>query len=149
MHKIRGFTLIELMIVIVIIAILASVAFPSYQNSIRKTNRTDAREALTRLAALQERYFFTNNTYGSLEDLGLDPSDTKKYTSPEEHYEIALNPTATLCGTAPDQYPCYTFVATPVSAQQLKDLQCATLSITHTGNRTATGSGTDPSKDCW
>ena len=143
-----GFTLIELMIVVVIIAILAGIAYPSYQNSIRKTNRTDAREALTRIAALQERYFFSNSAYGALTDLGLTVDGTKHET-PEEHYDITLLDDDIECTSGSNTYPCFTLVATPKSVQQLKDLQCATLSITHTGNRTATGSGTDPSKDCW
>jgi type IV pilus assembly protein PilE len=59
----RGFTLIELMIVVVIVAILAAVALPSYQNSIRKSRRPDAKTALLDLAAREERYYTVNNTY--------------------------------------------------------------------------------------
>lgn len=62
-RKQRGFTLIEVMIVVAIIAILASIAFPSYQASIKKSRRSDAQGALTAFAAAMERHFTENNTY--------------------------------------------------------------------------------------
>lgn len=62
-HTNGGFSLIELMIVVVIIALLAAVALPSYQNSIAKSRRTVAKTALLDLAARQEKYFSTMNQY--------------------------------------------------------------------------------------
>ena len=59
----QGFTLIEILIVIVIIGILASVALPAYQDSIKKSKRADAKGALLSLANAMERYFTTNGTY--------------------------------------------------------------------------------------
>ena len=56
-----GFTLIELMIVVVIVAILAAIAYPSFQQYMRETKRADAHTALLRISALQEK-FFTNRT---------------------------------------------------------------------------------------
>ena len=58
-----GFTLIELMITVAIVGILAAVAIPAYQNYIKKGRRVDAKSALLELAAREERYFATNNTY--------------------------------------------------------------------------------------
>jgi type IV pilus assembly protein PilE len=62
-NRVKGFTLIELMITVVIIAILAAIAVPSYQNQVQKTRRADAQGALTGLANAMERYFTNNNTY--------------------------------------------------------------------------------------
>ena len=60
-----GFTLIELMIVVIIVAILAAIAYPSYQNYVRESKRADAHAALTRVAALQEKFFSDNNRYAT------------------------------------------------------------------------------------
>jgi type IV pilus assembly protein PilE len=57
-----GFTLIELMIVVVIVAILAAIAYPSYQQHVRETKRADAHTALLRISALQEKFFSNSSS---------------------------------------------------------------------------------------
>lgn len=139
----KAFTLIEVMIVVVIVAILAAVAVPSYQDSIRKTRRADAKEALTRIAALQERYFFTNNRYGTLKDLGL--STTEGYTvivpSQEGFYNILLVD----CGTT-----CFRAQANTTGAQA-SDTKCGSFTLNHVGQKTAKASDntTDTTDECW
>ena len=61
--NIYGFTLIELMIVVVIISIIAAVAYPSYQDSMTKTRRADGQAALLDIMNAEERFFTENNTY--------------------------------------------------------------------------------------
>ena len=61
----KGFTLIELLIVVAIIGIIAAVAYPSYQQHVRKSARSDAQVGLLRMADLQEKFYLQNNTYGT------------------------------------------------------------------------------------
>ncbi|WP_455208151.1 type IV pilin protein [Kaarinaea lacus] len=58
-----GFTLVELMIVIVIVSLLAMVAVPSYNKSVTKARRADAQSSLSNLAGAMERFFTENGTY--------------------------------------------------------------------------------------
>jgi type IV pilus assembly protein PilE len=59
----QGFTLVELMIVVVVISLLAMVAVPSYNKSIAKARRGDAQASLSNLSAAMERFFTENGTY--------------------------------------------------------------------------------------
>jgi len=59
----NGFTLVELMIVIAILGILAAIAVPAYQDSVRKSRRSDAQGALTSFANAMERHFTTTSSY--------------------------------------------------------------------------------------
>jgi len=84
--KSTGFTLIELMIVVAIIGIIAAIAYPSYQDQVRKSKRTDGHSKIMDAMARQERYFSENNTYtDDMTDLGYaaDPVD-----SDDGHYKI-------------------------------------------------------------
>ncbi|MBW0149435.1 type IV pilin protein [Marinobacter arenosus] len=61
--KTKGFTLIELMIVVAIIGIIAAIAYPSYLEQVKSTRRGDAQGALMSFASAMERYYTQNGDY--------------------------------------------------------------------------------------
>jgi type IV pilus assembly protein PilE len=63
MHRMRGITLVELMIVVVIIGFLAAVAYPNYREFAARAKRNEAKAALLQIATNQERFYLQNNTY--------------------------------------------------------------------------------------
>ncbi len=76
--KPRGFTLVELLIVILIIAILMAVALPLYLDAVTRTKRTTCRANMQTIATAEQAYrarnIPTHNFTTNLGDLGLDPS---------------------------------------------------------------------------
>lgn len=63
MSRYRGFTLIELVIVMAIVGILTAIAYPSYQESVNSGRRTDAINSLLQLQMLQEKWRANNTSY--------------------------------------------------------------------------------------
>ena len=157
----QGFTLIELMITVVVLGILAAIAYPSYTGYVAQARRSDATINLTRLAAVQEKFFtecgrYSPNFNGTISDplpvnrctgLGSGPT-AGLFTTQDGYYTIAITPgnTGTLATS-------FTLTATPVGAQATSDLaKCATLTITNTGVKDATGSDSPPGTNggkCW
>lgn len=62
----KGFSLIELMIVLAIIGILGAIGYPSYDSYMKKSRRADAKVALQGMADKQERFYLQNNTYTTI-----------------------------------------------------------------------------------
>lgn len=124
----KGFTLIELMIVVAIVGILSSIAYPSYVEYVRKGQRNEARAALLQAAQYMERGATATGLYPSALPSGMQSTESKKY-----------NLSANVAGNQAS----FTLTATPVQA----DAMCGNLTLSNTGVRTATGSsGTDY---CW
>lgn len=127
-----GFTLIEMMIVVAIIAIISAVAYPSYQESVRKTNRADAMDTILSTAHRLERCY---TSFGSYNNAGCTVPAT--VTSTKGYYEIEVDTDAST----------YTLTAEPVAGTpQEKDTKCTSFVLTNTGKKTATGSASDK---CW
>lgn len=140
-----GFTLIELMIVVVIVGILAAIAYPAYRSSVIKTRRSDAKVALTNAAALQEKWYMDHNSYATNSDI----DKLGGANSPEGYYTIAITNSgcSTIVGTK-TVYSCFTATATPTAqGGQSDDTTCATLTIDQDGVKGNTGSGSVA--DCW
>jgi type IV pilus assembly protein PilE len=73
-RTVRGFTLIEVMVVVAIIGILAAIAYPSYQDSVVRANRRDAMGVVQAAAQAMERYALQNNTYNCGTCTGVIPT---------------------------------------------------------------------------
>lgn len=81
--RVGGITLVELMVVITILGALAAIAIPAYRGYSERAQRTEAKTALLRMQANQERQYLNNNTYSNnLADLGFPGgcSDNCVYT---------------------------------------------------------------------
>lgn len=133
-----GFTLMELMIVVAIVGILAALVYPSYTESVRKSRRSEAKTALSDLAARQEQYMTNNKTYAStLAQLGIVTA-----TTPGGWYTLSAPTATTTIGTT---ITAYTLTAAP-NNDQTRDTKCGSLTLTSTGVKGATGS---LGRDCW
>lgn len=131
--RVRGFTLIELMIVVAVVAILAAIAIPSYQNQVQKTRRADAQTGLLQAAQALERCFTRTNTY---EGCAL-PEYRDGRTSPDGFYAISFvedEPTATT----------FELQAVPLG-RQVND-NCKTFTLDSLGRR---GAGGGEGDRCW
>ena len=141
----QGFTLIELLIAIVIVAILAAIALPIYEHQIQESRRASAKSSLLDVAAAEEKYFSTNNTYtNSLANPGYAATANNTLDIPsatEDYYQIQIS---TASNTS------FTATATPVNAQATDD--CGEYVVNAMGNQSVQAIATTPTPmpgNCW
>jgi type IV pilus assembly protein PilE len=148
-RTLAGFTLIELMITVVVVAVLAAIAIPAYTTSIRKSRRTEARNALLDLAGREERFMAVNNTYSlAASDLGY-----AVFPSPTSNSYYTITVTQVQAGAATSA-PYFLALASPVAGNgQDKDTSCQSFMVDSTGAQTSTnavnGGGTATTSICW
>jgi len=147
----RGFTLIELMVVVVIATILLSIAIPSYQQQIRQSRRTEAKTAILDLAGREERFLSTNPTGYTIvaANLGYNALPTLIGSG---YYTMTVCSPA--CAPSAVAAPSYTVIATPVAGtSQAQDTQCTAFAVDSAGQQYAadgTGAYTVAAQQfCW
>ena len=150
-HRSRGFTLIEVMIVVAIIGLLSAIAFPSYKEYVARGRRAEVRTVLLEASQWMERHYTENmkydsNTAGTVV-ADLFPANLKQ--SPRDGggaYTIAVSAAAART---------YTVTATRNSPGSMSTDKCGDFQITNTGVKsnvnysTAFSSAQDAATSCW
>ena len=166
-----GFTLVELMVVLVIGAILLAIAVPTYQSQVRQSRRTDAKTAVLDLAAREEKYLSLNNAYtNSAINLGYSATTaTWPQTVGSGYYQIyvcvstvaagntgTMSSSGVFCpgGTATTGVPAYVVSAIAVTGKsQASDSSCQYFAVDNTGaqdsGNSQSGLGTATTTTCW
>lgn len=134
MARMRGITLLELMIVVVIVGVLAAVAYPSYQAQVLRTKRADGKAGLMQAAQQLERCYTRFSRY---DDLGCGVA--LPVNSPDSRYVIDSVGAITAAA--------FTLSATPL-AGQTRDTDCGVLRLTSQGVQGSQGMDAD-ANDCW
>ena len=137
--RMKGFTLIELMIAVAILAIVMGIAIPSYNQWVIESGRADGKAELFRVAQVLERCFTRYSTYvpgdasapAECANGWSDQSEKQKYT-------VTVQATATT----------FTLTAAPLDGQANDD-ECQSLTLTNTGQRGLDGGATGTVDDCW
>ncbi|MGV6397564.1 type IV pilin protein [Pseudomonas caspiana] len=127
----KGFTLIELMIVVAIVGILAAIAYPNYTEYTKRTQRSAIASLLTEQTQALERYYSQRGQYSNVAGSPLTLSGGNAY------YTIA----------AVRDAQTYALTATPIATTMMNGDKCGNFVITNTGKiSNSTGLAT---KDCW
>lgn len=141
----QGFTLIEVMVVVLIIGILTAVAYPSYMNHTIKAKRVAAEACLSQYASYMERYYTTYLRYDKTDGTSsatantLPTLDCSKAT--QDSYSYGFDSTQLAATT-------YVLQATPLGNQRNRDGKCGTLLLDQSGSRGISNTSTDVSQ-CW
>ncbi|UNP88033.1 type IV pilin protein [Aeromonas encheleia] len=135
MKKPKGFSLLELMIVVVVVAILSAVAYPSYQAHIAASRRAEAKAALMEAAQYMEREFTQAGSYNAanLVSAGLS---TLPRDGGSAYYQLVVNASGAV----------FTLIATPTGG--MGGDECGVLMLDQVGRQTVSGASLTAA-DCW
>ena len=145
MKQQQGFTLVEVMVVVGIIAILASIAIPSYQQYLLRSNRAIGKSLLIEVQSRQESYFSDRKRYAADLKLLNYPASKIFYVGGDGNATIDSAGSLYKIEMTKAEDTRYTVTATPQGRQE-QDLECKVLTLRHTGKKEANGS---QGAKCW
>ncbi len=159
-RRIRGFTLVELMVAVVVVGILTSIAVPTYDAFMDRSRRVNAEAVMVELSLWMERFYTVNNSYDETE---ADDTPVEDYLSANAGYlECSPKPReGESCADTSDKiyYDIalsdlsvngYTIIATPRDGTGQADDKCGTLILTSTGRKSIADAKEGVTVDqCW
>lgn len=128
----RGFTLIEAMIVVAVLGIIVALGYPSYRDQVIKSRRAEGMSALLELADRMERYYSDKGTYA-----GATPANIFRTTTEKGNYQLSIDSQDAIA---------FEISATPLGGQTQD--KCHTF-ILHSDGRKEVKDGTLSATDCW
>ena len=126
----KGFSLIELMIVLAIIGILGTIGYPGYDSYMKKSRRADGKIALQKMADRQERFYLQNQQFGDMDELGYDDP----WITDSDSYSVTVTASNAADFTARATY----------RLGGDEELKCNWFEINGAGVKSS-----DPDTDCW
>ena len=130
----KGFSLIEIMIVVIILAVIAAIAIPAYQDTVIRGNRSDGKTALTTTAQALERCYTRFRAYNA------DDCEVNLPIASESGWYVITVDNSTIGANG------FTLTAVPQN-RQTRDAECMNFTLDHRGARGISGSGTVG--NCW
>ncbi len=133
-----GFTLIELMIVLVIVVVLAAIALPSYREQVAKSRRAEATGVLLESSQYQRRFYSANDTFTSTLPISLQQSPRESTPLYSVTLMISANTTS------------FTLTAVPITGGSMATDRCGSLVLNSTGGKSISGNNAATVvSECW
>ena len=137
-QKMRGFTLIEVMIVVAVLGVIIAIGYPSYTEPVRKSRRAEGMGELLELADKMERFYADRGTYAGA-SLGTGAGNIHTATTADGYYTLNIDSQTAVA---------FQVRATPTSKGNQNKDKCNIFILDSLGNKTLSGNST-PLEQCW